>query len=90
MSGRGTGRVSIAGLVCYKPGARPHLFYRTVIDRGRKGERRSLSEADYAALLTAAHRQLHAPLIVCWDNLNHLMAHKAPHTTHASALTAGL
>jgi putative transposase len=41
-----------------------------VIHHGRKGERRSLSEADYAALLTPAHQQLHAPLIVFWDNLN--------------------
>jgi putative transposase len=40
------------------------------IHRGRKDERKSLSEADYAALLTAAHHQLHAPLIVFWDNLN--------------------
>jgi DDE superfamily endonuclease len=70
VSGRGSGRVSVAGLVCYKSGARSHLFYRVRIHRGRKGERKSLSEADYAALLTAAHNQLHAPLIVFWDNLN--------------------
>lgn len=37
---------------------------------GRKGERRSLSEADYAGLITAAHNQLAAPLILVWDNLN--------------------
>lgn len=70
VSGKGSGRVSIAGLVCYRSDARPHLFYRMVIHRGRKGERRSLSEADYAALLTAAHQQLRTPLIVFWDNLN--------------------
>ncbi len=70
VSGKGSGRVSIAGLVCYKPGARSHLFYRVRIHRGRKGERRSFSEADYAALITAAHQQLQAPIIVCWDNLN--------------------
>ena len=29
-----------------------------------------MSEADYAGLITAAHRQLHAPVIVIWDNLN--------------------
>ena len=45
----------------------------------RKGERRSLSEADYAGLVTAAHQQLHAPLILCWDNLN----------THISATMRG-
>jgi len=61
--GKGPGRVSVAGLVCLKPGARGHLFYRIRIHRGRKGERRSLSEADYADLIAAAHNQLHAPVI---------------------------
>ena len=70
VSGKGSGRVTIAGLVCYRPGQRGHLSYRMLVQRGRKGERRSLSEADYAAAITAAHHQLHAPLIVCWDNLN--------------------
>lgn len=76
VSGRGSGRVSVAGLVCLKPGARGHLFYRMRIHRGRKGERRSMSEADYASLIAAAHHQLQAPLIVVWDNLN----------THVSAV----
>ena len=35
-----------------------------------------MSEADYAQLVTAAHNQLHAPLILCWDDLN----------THVNAL----
>ena len=70
MSGKGSGRVSVAGLVCLQPGGRGHLFYRVRIHRGRKGERRSMSEADYAELVTAAHDTLHAPVIVIWDNLN--------------------
>ena len=64
MSGKGSGRVSVAGLVCLKPGARGHLFYRIRVHRGRKGERRSMSEADYASPITAAHQQLHAPVIL--------------------------
>ena len=44
VSGKGSGRVP--GLVCLKPGARGHLFYRIRVHRGRKGERRSMSEAD--------------------------------------------
>ena len=76
VSGKGSGRVSVAGLVCLKPRARSHLFYRMRIHRGRKGERRSMSEADYAGLIAAAHHQLKAPLIVVWDNLN----------THVSAV----
>jgi hypothetical protein len=70
VNGAGSGRVSIAGLVCLKPGRRGHVFYRLRIHRRRKGERRSLSEDDYAALITAAHHQLHAPIILIWDNVN--------------------
>jgi putative transposase len=68
--GKGSGRVSVAGLVCLRPGARSHLYYRVRIHRGRKGERRSMSEADYADLITAAHQELQAPVILIWDNLN--------------------
>jgi hypothetical protein len=74
--GKGSGRVSVAGLVCLKPGARGRLFYRLRIHRGRKGERRSMSEDDYAGLIAAAHKELHAPVILIWDNLN----------THVSAV----
>jgi hypothetical protein len=70
VSGKGSGKVSVAGLACYRPGARARLFYRTRVHRGRKGERRSMSEADYAGLVTAAHNQLHSPVILIWDNLN--------------------
>ena len=56
--GKGSGRVSAAGLVCVRPGARGHLFYRVRVHRGRKGERRSMSEADYAGLIAAAHKEL--------------------------------
>ena len=79
VSGKGSGRVSVAGLVCLKPGARGHLFYRVRIHRGRKGERRSMSEDDYAGLIAAAHKELHAPVILIWDNLN----------THISAVMRG-
>ena len=41
--GKGFGRVSAAGLACFKPGVRGRFFYRIRIHRGRKGERRSLS-----------------------------------------------
>jgi putative transposase len=70
VSGKGSGRVSVAGIVCLKPGSRGRLFYRVLVHRGRKGERRSFSEAHYAGLIAAAHHQLHAPVILVWDNLN--------------------
>jgi putative transposase len=70
VSGKGSGRVSVAGLVCVRPGQRGRLIYRTRTHRGRKGERRSFAEADYAALLDAAHQQLGGPIVLIWDNLN--------------------
>ena len=70
VSGKGSGRVPVAGLVCLKPGARGHLFCRVRIHHGRKGERRSMSGAGYAGLIAAAHQELQAPVILIWDNLN--------------------
>jgi hypothetical protein len=70
VSGKGSGRVSVTGVVCLKPDAPGRFFYRMRVHRRRKGERRSLSEADYADLIAAAHRTLAATVIVIWDNLN--------------------
>ncbi len=74
VSGKGSGRISIAGLFCVHPDSnsaeRIHLLYRIKIHRKRKGERNSFAETDYAALLDAAHQYLKAPLVVIWDNLN--------------------
>lgn len=72
----GSGRVSLAGIVALKPGENPRLIYRTITHRGRKGERKGFAEHDYARLLDDAHQQLHAPIVLVWDNLN----------THKSAL----
>jgi len=70
VSGKGSGRISIAGLTCYRPGERSRLIYRTIVHRNRKGERRSFSERDYIGLLDAAYQQLDGPIVVIWDNLN--------------------
>ncbi|WP_344620243.1 transposase [Dactylosporangium salmoneum] len=70
VSGKGSGRISIAGLTCYMPGRRSRFIYRTMVHRGRRGERRSFSEHDYISLLDAAHQQLGGPIVLIWDNLN--------------------
>jgi transposase len=76
--GRGTGRVSVAGVVCYRPPDRAHLYYKLHIWHGRKGEPKSFAWQDYRDLIIATHQQLGAPLVWCWDNLNiHLMAELA-------------
>lgn len=67
---KGSGRVSIAALLAVRPGARARLLFTLREHRGRKGERKSLSERDYARLLDSAHRQLRAPILLIWDNLN--------------------
>src|SRR4051794_7623656 len=62
-------RLLVAGLVAVKPGHRPRLIHRT--HRGRRGgERKGFTEADYAALLDAAHQQLGGPIVLVWDNLS--------------------
>jgi len=67
----GTGHVSVAGLACYRPGDRSRLIYRLHCYRGRKGETKAFTWAEYRDLLIAAHRQLPGGVIVLvWDNLN--------------------
>ena len=62
-------RLSVAALVAVKPGQRPRLIYRT--HRGRRGGgRKGFTEADYAALLDAAHQQLGGAIVLVWDNLS--------------------
>ncbi len=73
--GGGTGKVSIAGVACFRPGHRPHLFYKLRVYRRRKGERKAFTWSDYRDLIIAAHRELAAPVAWVWDNLN---IHLAP------------
>jgi putative transposase len=71
-------RLSVAALLATKPGHRPRLIYRTHRSRRRGQRRKGFTEADYAALLGAAHQQLGGPIVLVWDNLN----------THVSAAMA--
>jgi putative transposase len=66
VSGRGSGRISVAGMACFKAGQPSRFFYRMQDHRLRPGTRRAMSEADYASLIAAAHRYLDAPVIVIW------------------------
>jgi transposase len=73
--GGGTGRVNIAGVACYRPGHRPHLFYKLHVYHRRKGEAKAFTWSEYRDLIIAVHRELAAPLVWVWDNLN---IHLAP------------
>jgi len=63
-------RVSVAALVAVKPGQRPRLLYRTHGGQRGGGRRKGFTEADYAALLDAAHQQLGGAIVLVWDNLS--------------------
>ncbi|MBF8194687.1 IS630 family transposase [Nonomuraea sp. K274] len=69
VSGKRSGRVSVAGLVCVKPGHRTRLIYRTITFHGRKNEPKGFGVRDFKRLLEAAHQQLGGPLVIVWDNL---------------------
>ena len=71
VTGGSNRRVSLAALICIKPGHRPRLIYRIHHARGAaNGQRKGFTETDYARLLDAAHQQLGGPIVLVWDNLN--------------------
>ncbi|MFB9474034.1 hypothetical protein ACFFR3_31440 [Nonomuraea salmonea] len=61
--GKGSGRANMAGVICFRDGERPHLFYRLHIYRGRKGEPKSFPSTDYRDLIVATQQHLDAPLV---------------------------
>jgi hypothetical protein len=68
-------RVSLAALICVKPGQRPRLIYRTHTSHRRGNQRKGFTETGYAHLLDAAHQQLGGPIVLVWDNLNAHVSH---------------
>jgi putative transposase len=75
VTAKGTVRVSVAALCCYRPGHRSRLIYRTLTYRGRKGEPKGFREPELIRLLDAAHQQLQGPIVLIWDSLS---THKTP------------
>jgi putative transposase len=75
VSGRRSGRVSVAGLIAMRPGSRTSLCHRPRLHTGREGERRSLSERDYIGLIDGMHQLVKAPLVLVWDRLNTHVSH---------------
>ena len=69
VTGKGSGRVSLSGIIAIRPGHRTRLIYRTMTHHGRKGEKKGFRERDLAQMLDAAHQQLgRAPIVLVWDN----------------------
>src|SRR5712692_5917660 len=89
--GGGTGRVSVAGLACYRPGDRSRLIYRLHRYRGRKGETKAFTWTEYRDLLIAAHRQLPGGnVVLVWDNLNVHLGGELRAFTGRPGLAAGV
>ncbi|MEV0694679.1 transposase [Streptomyces sp. NPDC050388] len=69
VSGKGSGRISLAALVCACPGRRTRLIHRMLVHHaGRRGEKKGFRERDFAALLDAARQQLGGKIVLVWDN----------------------
>ncbi|MEW1914570.1 transposase [Kitasatospora sp. NPDC085895] len=75
VKGRGSGRVSMAGMTCYKPGERSRLIYAIREYRGRKNEPKGFGGQDFRDLLVRVRIQLGGPIVLVWDNVRlHLTA----------------
>nr|WP_242641177.1 transposase [Streptomyces kasugaensis] len=71
--GRGSGRVSMAGMTCYKPGQRSRMFYAVRECNGRKDQPKGFGWRDFRDL--RARIQLGGPIVLVWDNVRiHLTA----------------
>ncbi|WP_369201601.1 transposase [Streptomyces sp. PU-14G] len=66
--GRGSGRVSMAGMACYKPGQRSRLIYAIREYRGRKDEPKGFGWRGFRDLIVRARIQLGGPIVLVWDN----------------------
>ncbi|MFI1726785.1 transposase [Streptomyces sp. NPDC020489] len=75
VSGRRSGRLSVAGLIAMRPGSRTRLCHRLRTHRAGKGKRRSMGERDFIALVDGVHQLVKAPIVLIWDRLNTHVSH---------------
>lgn len=73
--GRGSGRVSMAGMVCYQTERRSRMFYAVREYRGRVGQPNGFGWRDLRDLVVRARIQLGGPIVLVWDTVRlHLTA----------------
>ncbi|WP_457784956.1 IS630 family transposase [Streptomyces mirabilis] len=75
VSGRRSGRLSVAGLIAMRPGSRTRLCHRLRTHPAGKGKRRSIGERDFIALVDGVHHLVKAPIVLVWDRLNTHVSH---------------
>ncbi len=73
VSGRRSGRLSVAGLIAMRPGSRTRLCHR--LRTHTTGKRRSMGERDFIALIDGVHQLVKAPIVLVWDRLNTHVSH---------------
>jgi putative transposase len=56
VTGKGSGRVSLAGMIAVRHGFRTRLIYRMIAHHGRKNEKKGFRERDLAGMLDAVHQ----------------------------------
>ncbi|MER5204685.1 transposase [Streptomyces sp. NPDC002825] len=67
--GRGSGRVSMAGMACYKHGERSRLIYTIREYRGREDEPKGFGRRDFRDLIAGARIQHGGPIVLVRDNV---------------------
>ncbi|MFF3404078.1 transposase [Streptomyces sp. NPDC002659] len=85
VSGRRSGRLSVAGLIAMRPGSRTRLCHRLRTHRAGKGKRRSMGERDFIALIDGVHQPVKAPIVLVWDRLNTHVSHAMNALIHERA-----
>lgn len=61
VTGKGSGRGLMAGMICVRPGHETMMIYRTQTYRGRTGEKKGFRAREFAELITAAAVSSTAP-----------------------------
>ncbi|MFH8507795.1 IS630 family transposase [Streptomyces flaveolus] len=75
VSGRRSGRLSVAALIAIRPGSRTRLCHRLRVHRAGSSARRSMGERDFIALVDGVHQLVKAPIVLVWDRLNTHVSH---------------
>ncbi|MEU4969418.1 transposase [Streptomyces smyrnaeus] len=73
--GRGSGRVSMADMTCYRSGERSRLIYAVREYNGRMDQPKGFGWRDFRNLILRARSQPGGPIVLVWDNVRiHLTA----------------
>ncbi|MFE2531358.1 transposase [Streptomyces sp. NPDC059371] len=75
VSGRRSGRLSVAGLTAKRPGSRTRLCHRLRTHPAGRGKRRSTGERELIALIDGVHQLVKAPTVLVRDRLNTHVSH---------------